>query len=79
MSVPVDKPAQVTYHLGILSFIIVLYKRILIMRKYTLTDQQDQVLVQMLSFFTDMGLNDDMNADDFDSLFDVIMSNGDSN
>ena len=49
------------------------------MRKYTLTDQQDQVLVQMLSFFTDMGLNDDMNSDDFDSLFDVIMSNGDSN
>ena len=49
------------------------------MRKYTLTDQQDQELVQMLSFFTDMGLNDDMNADDFDSLFDVIMSNGDSN
>ena len=79
MSVPVDKPAQEHYHLGILSFIIVLYKRILIKRKYTLTDQQDQVLVQMLSFFTDMGLNDDMNADDFDSLFDVIMSNGDSN
>ena len=79
MSVPVNKPAQEHYHLGILSFIIVLYKRILIMRKYTLTDQQDQVLVQMLSFFNDLGVGGDMNQDDFDSLFDVVMSGGDLN
>ena len=49
------------------------------MQKYTLTDAQDRVLVQMLSFFADMGINDDMDSDDFDSLFDVIMSGGDSN
>jgi len=79
MSVPVNKPAQEHYHLGILSFIILLYKRILIMRKYTLTDQQDQVLVQMLSFFNDLGVGGDMNQDDFDSLFDVVMSGGDLN
>mgnify|MGYP004320092403 CR=1 FL=1 len=49
------------------------------MRKYTLTDQQDQVLVQMLSFFNDLGVGGDMNQDDFDSLFDVVMSGGDLN
>ena len=36
------------------------------MHQYTLNDKQDAVLVQMLSYFNDLGVGGDMKQDDFD-------------
>ena len=43
---------------------------------YTLNDKQDAVLVQMLSYFNDLGVGGDMNQDDFDSLLDLVCNSG---
>ena len=46
------------------------------MHQYTLNDKQDAVLVQMLSYFNDLGVGGDMNQDDFDSLLDLVCNSG---
>ena len=46
------------------------------MNTYTLNDKQDAVLVQMLSYFNDLGVGGDMNQDDFDSLLDLVCNSG---
>ena len=46
--------------------------------RYDLTDKQDVVLTQMLTFFSELGCGGDMNPDDFDSLFDYVMGGGET-
>lgn len=46
--------------------------------RYDLTDKQDVVLTQMLSYFADLGLPDNIDADDYDSLFDYVMGGGET-
>ena len=46
------------------------------MHTYTLNDKQDTVLVQMLSYFNDLGVGGDIDQDDFDSLLDLVSNSG---
>ena len=46
------------------------------MHTYTLNDKQDTVLVQMLSYFNDLGAGGDIDQDDFDSLLDLVCNSG---
>ena len=46
------------------------------MHTYTLNDKQDTVLVQMLSYFNDLGVGGDIDQDDFDSLLDLVCKSG---
>ena len=46
------------------------------MHTYTLNDKQDTVLVQMLSYFNDLGVGVDIDQDDFDSLLDLVCNSG---
>ena len=42
---------------------------------YTLTTDEDQVLLDMIQFFDDMGLPDHIDSKAFDSLSDKFFSN----
>ena len=46
------------------------------MHQYTLNDKQDAVLVQMLSYFNDLGVGGNIDQDDFDSLLDLVCNSG---
>ena len=39
---------------------------------YTLTSDQDAILVSMLSYFSEMGLPEDWDSEAFDSLFQEV-------
>ena len=39
---------------------------------YTLTSDQDAILVQMLCYFSEMGLPEDWDSEAFDSLFQEV-------
>tara|TARA_B100000927_G_C16467712_1_gene470337 strand:- start:1694 stop:1861 length:168 start_codon:yes stop_codon:yes gene_type:complete len=45
---------------------------------YTFTQAQDDVLVQMIRYFNELGVGGDMNEDDFDSLVDVVCNHPNS-
>ena len=47
------------------------------MTTYTLTAEQDAVLVQMLRYFNELGGGGDMIEEDFDSLVDLVCNTGD--
>ena len=47
------------------------------MTTYTLTAEQDAVLVQMLRYFNELGVGGDMIEEDFDSLVDLVCNTGD--
>ena len=47
------------------------------MTTYTLTKEQDAVLVQMLRYFNELGVGGDMIEEDFDSLVDLVCNTGD--
>tara|TARA_B100000073_G_C23603997_1_gene521629 strand:+ start:675 stop:848 length:174 start_codon:yes stop_codon:yes gene_type:complete len=47
------------------------------MTTYTLTKEQDAVLVQMLRYFNELGVGGDMIEADFDSLVDLVCNTGD--
>ena len=42
------------------------------LRSLTITEQEETVLVEMIKFFNDMGLPDDINSTDYDTLCDKI-------
>ena len=42
---------------------------------YRLTSNEDQVLLDMITFFNDCGLPDIINSDDFDSLSNKFFAN----
>ena len=42
------------------------------LRSLTITEQEETVLVEMIKFFNDMGLPDDINPTDYDTLCDKI-------
>ena len=42
------------------------------LRSLTITEQEETVLVEMIKFFNDMGLPDDINSTDYDTLTDKI-------
>ena len=42
------------------------------LRSLTITEQEETVLVEMIKFFNDMGLPDDINSTDNDTLCDKI-------
>ncbi len=46
------------------------------MHTYTLNDKQDAVLVQMLSYFNELGVGGNIDQDDFDSLLDLVCNSG---
>ena len=46
------------------------------MHTYKLNDKQDAVLVQMLSYFNDLGVGGNIDQDDFDSLLDLVCNSG---
>ena len=78
MSVPVNKPAQEHYHLGILSFIIVLYKRnSKIMKKglnIQVSDSQYDYLYDVLmeAYANDVAEQKDWDMQTFDNLIDNV-------
>ncbi len=39
---------------------------------YTLTSDQDEILTQMLAYFSDLGLPEDWNEEAFESLFQEV-------
>tara|TARA_B100000029_G_scaffold157996_1_gene153365 strand:- start:4 stop:162 length:159 start_codon:yes stop_codon:yes gene_type:complete len=39
---------------------------------YTLNSDQDAILIQMLSYFSEMGLPEDWDSEAFDSLFQEV-------
>ena len=39
---------------------------------YTFTSDQDEILTQMLSYFSEMGLPEDWDSEAFDSLFQEV-------
>ena len=42
------------------------------LRSLSITEQEETVLVEIIKFFNDMGLPDDINSTDYDSLTDKI-------
>ena len=42
---------------------------------YRLTSEEDQVLLDMITFFSDFGLPDNINPDDFESLCNKFFAN----
>ena len=46
------------------------------LRSLTITEQEETVLVEMIKFFNDMGLPDDIDSTDYDSLTDKICDPG---
>ena len=46
------------------------------MHTYKLNDKQDAVLVQMLSYFNELGVGGNIDQDDFDSLLDLVCNSG---
>ena len=42
---------------------------------YTFNSDQDQVLLDMIQYFDDLGLPDNIDADAYDSLCDVFFKN----
>jgi len=42
--------------------------------RYELTEHEDEALVQMLSFFSDIGVPDEMDPDAFDSLSEKVFN-----
>ncbi len=46
------------------------------MHTSTLNDKQDAVLVQMLSYFNELGVGGNIDQDDFDSLLDLVCNSG---
>ena len=42
------------------------------LRKLSITEKEETVLVEMIKFFNDCGLPDDIDSDDFDSLSDKV-------
>ena len=42
------------------------------LRSLSITEQEETVLVEMIKFFNDMGLPDDINSTDYDTLTDKI-------
>ena len=42
---------------------------------YRLTSEEDQVLLDMITFFSDCGLPDNINSDDFESLCNKFFAN----
>ena len=41
-------------------------------RSLTITEAEETALVEMIKFFNDMGLPDDINSDDYESLSDKV-------
>ena len=41
-------------------------------RTLTITEAEETALVEIIKFFHDMGLPDDINSDDYDSLTDKV-------
>ena len=41
---------------------------------YTFTSDQDEILTQMLSYFSEMGLPEDWNQEAFDSMFEEVFN-----
>ena len=41
-------------------------------RTLTITEAEETALVEIIKFFNDMGLPDDINPDDYDSLTDKV-------
>ena len=41
-------------------------------RTLTITEAEETALVEIIKFFNDMGLPDDVNPDDYDSLTDKV-------
>ena len=41
-------------------------------RSLTITEAEETALVEMIKFFNDMGLPDDINSDDYDSLSEKV-------
>ena len=41
-------------------------------RTLSITEAEESVLVQMIKYFNDLGLPDDINSEDYDSLSDKI-------
>jgi hypothetical protein len=41
-------------------------------RTLTITEAEETVLVEMIKYFNDLGLPDDINSEDYDSLSDKI-------
>ena len=41
-------------------------------RTLTITEAEESVLVEMIKYFNDLGLPDDINSEDYDSLSDKI-------
>ena len=41
-------------------------------RTLTITEAEETALVEIIKFFNDMGLPDDVNPDDYDSLSDKV-------
>ncbi len=41
-------------------------------RTLTITEAEETALVEIIKFFNDMGLPDDINPDDYDSLSDKV-------
>ena len=42
------------------------------LRSLTITEQEETVLVEMIKFFNDMGLPDDINSTAYDTLCDKV-------
>tara|TARA_B100000131_G_scaffold310259_1_gene341737 strand:- start:206 stop:364 length:159 start_codon:yes stop_codon:yes gene_type:complete len=41
---------------------------------YTFNSDQDEILTQMLSYFSEMGLPEDWNQEAFDSMFEEVFN-----
>ena len=41
-------------------------------RSLTITEAEETALVEMIKFFNDLGLPDDINSDDYESLSDKV-------